>query len=491
MTSPRIPAETFSIDRDLDVPLYMQLQRQIVGGVLRGRLRPGDQLPATRSLARHLRVARITIGQAYSELAAIGCLEARDRSGHYIAPGAATGLAPPQGPGPGPRFDWGQRLDGRFSRSRRTDFNPDWRNFRFPFVYGQIAPEVVDHTAWRDCAVRALGRREFSPLTADLYGDDDPELVDYIIRHILPRRGIHADPSEVLLTLGGQNGLWLVAEILLNQGSVAAIEDPCYPGLREILSLSPARVVPVPVDAEGLDPARLPPDLTAVFTTASHHCPTNVVMPPARRRLLLDRALHEGFVVVEDDYEFELSITGAQTPALKAMDGAGAVIHIGSFSKTVFPGLRLGYLVADRIFVNEARALRARSLRHPPGMLQRTLANFLALGHYDAQLGRMRRVHTERHRIMLAAIRAGGLAPAFGQTGGPGFWIACPDGIDSPGLAQVLRSREVLVQPGLPFCADPLLGQRYFRLGHSTIPAERIPEGIARIAETLAGMARS
>lgn len=488
MTPPRIPAEAFSVDRNLDVPLYMQLQHQIVAGVLHGRLRPGDRLPATRSLARHLIVARITIGQAYSELAAIGCLEARDRSGHYIAPEAATGLAAPKDTVPRPRFDWSQRLDGRFSRSRRTDFNPDWRSFRFPFVYGQIAPEAVDHAAWRDCAVRALGRREFSSLTADLYGDDDPELVDYIIRHILPHRGIHADASEILLTLGGQNGLWLVAEILLNRGGQAAVEDPCYPGLREILSLSPAHVVPVPVDANGLDPARLPPGLSAVFTTASHHCPTNVTMPPERRRHLLDRALRDGFAVIEDDYAFELSFSGPRAPALKAIDDAGAVIHVGSFSKTVFPGLRLGYLVADPAFVVEARALRARSLRHPPGMLQRTLANFLALGHYEAQLGRMRRVHAERHRIMLAAIRACRLSPAFDSTSGSGFWIETPEGIDSPALAKALRTRDVLIEPGLPFCADPALGRRHFRLGHSAIPAERIPEGIARIAETLETM---
>lgn len=488
MTTPRIPAETFTIDRDLDVPLYMQLQHQIVAEVLSGRLRPGDRLPATRNLARHLQVARVTIAQAYSELAAIGSLEARDRSGHYIAAAATTGLAAPQDLAPGPRFDWGQRLDGRFSRSRRTDFHPDWREFRFPFVYGQIAPEVVDHAAWRDCAVRALGRREFSPLTADLYGDDDPELVDYIIRHILPRRGIHADPTQVLLTLGGQNGLWLASEILLGRGGRAAVEDPCYPGLREILSLSPAEVVPVPISAQGLDPERLPADLAAVFTTASHQCPTNVIMPVAWRRRLLERAVQDRFAVVEDDYEFELSLTGHHAPALKALDHAGAVIHIGSFSKTVFPGLRLGYLVADPAFITEARALRSRSLRHPPGMLQRTLANFLALGHYDAQLGRMRRVHSRRQRIMLTAIHAIGMSPVFDSTGGSGMWLATPKGVDSVALAQLLRSHEVLIEPGLPFFTDPAAGRRHFRLGHSAIPAERIPEGIARIAAAMAEM---
>ncbi len=481
-----IPAEAFFIDRASPVPLQVQLRRQIIAGVTEGRFRPGDRLPSSRELARHLEVARVTVALAFAELVSADCLTSRVRSGHFISDRIEARMAAPALPSDSARFDWSGHLDGRFARSGRTDRVPDWRRFRFPFVYGQADPELVDHAAWRDCAVRALGRREFIPLTADLYDEDDPELVDYIIRHILPRRGIRARPGEVLLTLGAQNGLWLAAEILLGEGRRCAIEDPCYPGLREILSRLRAEIVALPVDAQGLPPQSVPPGLAAVFTTASHQCPTNSTMPLDRRRALLDRAAAQGFAVIEDDYEFEMSFAGATSPALKAMDGAGAVIHVGSFSKSVFPGLRLGYMVADPAVIAEARALRARVLRHPPGMLQRTLAHFLSLGHYDAQMNRMRRVYAERRRVMERALAAEGLRIAApGATGGSSFWLELPPGADSTDLALRLRARDVLVEPGAPFFARPERGARFLRLAYSSIPAGLIPEGIARIAAAL------
>lgn len=488
---PKIPAEAFFIDRSTEVPLHVQLQRQIVSGVLEARFRPGDKLPATRALADHLRVARVTVGQAYAELVSIDCLASRDRSGHYVSP--RIDVAPISGrqSGAGPTFDWTRHIDGRFSRTGRTDFVKDWRSYKFPFIYGQIDPALTAHSAWRDCAMRALGRRDYGVVTSDLYGEDDPELVDYILRHILPRRGIQARADQVLLTQGAQNGLWMVAEILLTQGRTAVIEDPCYPGLREILALSQSQILPLAIDAQGLDPAQIPTETDVVFTTASHQCPANVAMPEPRRRALLQRAMAEGFAVIEDDYEFEMFFAGTPSPALKAMDRGGAVIHLGSFSKTVFPGLRLGYMVADPRFIAEARALRARSLRHPPGMLQRTLANFLALGHYDAQMTRLRRVNAERRALIQAGLVAGGLGTGFRpDADGSTYWIAAPEGVDMTKVAQKLRPDGVLIEPGTPFCQDPAQGRRHFRLGYMAVPTDRITEGVAKITTAIASAAK-
>ena len=478
-----IPAEAFILDRHAAIPLQVQLRRQIIEGVMARRFRPGEKLPSIRALAGHLGVARVTVAQAFAELVATDYLCSRDRSGHYISDGIE--LAPDAGaPAPAtPRFDWQRHLDSRFSRAQRRDRVPDWRRFRFPFVYGQADPELVDHAAWRDCAVRALGRREFDALTGDLYGEDDPELIDYIARHILTRRGIRAGPEEILLTLGAQNALWLISQILLGPGRRCAIEDPCYPGLREILTHDGAQVLPVTVDAQGLPPDAIPAGLSAVFTTASHQCPTGSTMPLARRHALLDRALTDGFALIEDDYEFELSFAGATSPALKAMDQGGAVIYVGSFSKSVFPGLRLGYVVADPAFIAEARALRGLALRHPPGHMQRTLAHFLSLGHHDAQMKRMRRSYAERRAVMLAAMAPEGLQMAGGATGGSSFWLASP--VPSRALADLLRTRDVLIEPGWPFFARPDQGDGFFRLAYSSISAARISEGIRRIAAAI------
>lgn len=479
-----IPPEAFILDRSAAIPLQLQLRRQIIEAVIAGRFRPGEKLPSIRALAGHLGVARVTVAQAFAELVATDYLTSRDRSGHYISEGIELGPeAGPPAP-PAARFDWGQRLDGRFAQAQRRDRVRDWRRFRFPFVYGQADPELVDHAAWRDCAVRALGRREFASLTGDLYGEDDPELIDYIARHILTRRGIRARPEEILLTLGAQNALWLISQVLLGPGRRCAIEDPCYPGLREILAHSGAAVHPVAVDAQGLPPDAIPAGVSAVFTTASHQCPTNTTMPLPRRRALLARALQDGFALIEDDYEFELSFAGATSPALKAIDQSGAVIYVGSFSKSVFPGLRLGYVVADPGFIAEARALRGLSLRHPPGHMQRTLAHFLSLGHHDAQMKRMRRSYGERRAVMLEAIGQEGLDLARdGATGGSSFWLASP--IPSRALAETLKARDVLIEPGWPFFADPAQGDGFFRLAYSSISAARIPEGIRRIATAI------
>ncbi|RNI20812.1 PLP-dependent aminotransferase family protein [Paracoccus pantotrophus] len=481
-----IPPDAFFLDHAAGLPLQVQLRRQIIAAVTAGRFRAGEKLPSTRALARHLGVARVTVAQAFAELVSTDYLASRDRSGHYISDSIERRLeAEPPAPDT-PRFDWDSQIEGRFVRAQRTDRERDWRGFAYPFVYGQADPALVDHAAWRDCAMRALGRREFDSLTGDLYDADDPELVDHIARQILPRRGISAGRDEILLTLGAQNALWLVAQVLLRPGASCAVEDPSYPGQREILLASRARILPVPVDARGLPPDAIPPGVAAVFTTASHQCPTNSTMPLARRKELLARAQAQGFAVVEDDYEFEMSFAGAPSPALKAIDRAGAVIYIGSFSKSVFPGVRLGYVVADPRVIAEARALRGMVLRHPPGHMQRTLAHFLSLGHYDAQANRMRRAYARRREVMLAAIAREGLRLASPEaTGGSSFWLATPEGVDSSALATRLKARGVLIEGGAAFFAQPVRGRGFFRLAYSSISAERIPEGIRRIAEAL------
>jgi GntR family transcriptional regulator/MocR family aminotransferase len=197
-------------------------------------------------------------------------------------------------------------------------------------------------------------------------------------------------------------------------------------------------------------------------------------------------AVERGFVVVEDDYEFELSFKGAPSPSLKSMDEAGSVVYIGSFSKSLFPGLRLGYMVADAEFIEEARALRALVLRHPPGHIQRTVAYFLSLGHYDAQINRMRKAYQDRRAVMTEAIGRYGLqvAEAVGQ-GGSSFWMIAPEGVDTDILARRLHDRGVVIEPGRGFFEPGHGPTRFYRLAYSSIASADIPEGIRRIAEEI------
>jgi GntR family transcriptional regulator/MocR family aminotransferase len=223
-----------------------------------------------------------------------------------------------------------------------------------------------------------------------------------------------------------------------------------------------------------------------VFTTASHQCPTNATMPLDRRLALLAAAARDNFVIVEDDYEFEMSFLKPVSPALKSLDSEGRVIYVGSFSKSVFPGMRLGYLVGPASFIREARALRLMLLRHPPGHIQRTVAYFLSLGHYDALINRMRAAYKRRRQIMAESIAEAGLTVAGqGGFGGSSFWMRAPQGTDTDALAMRLRGDGVLIEAGKSFF-DPARPQgQFYRLGYSSIAPAKIPDGIARIAKAI------
>jgi GntR family transcriptional regulator / MocR family aminotransferase len=202
---------------------------------------------------------------------------------------------------------------------------------------------------------------------------------------------------------------------------------------------------------------------------------------------LLDAASAQDFVIVEDDYEFEMSFLKAVSPALKSMDREGRVIYVGSFSKSIFPGLRLGYIVAPEGFIREARALRALTLRHPPGHIQRTAAYFLSLGHYDALVNRMKQAFKRRRQAMSEAIEATGLQIAGqGGVGGSSFWMRAPEGVDTEILAQELHGQGVLIEPGRVFFDPERAPRNYYRLAYSTIPVGRIAEGVGLIGTEIA-----
>lgn len=487
-----VSVEYFFVNKADPRPLQSQLREAIVRGIAEGSLQAGDKLPSSRSLALWLGISRMTVSLAYEELCAKGLLDPRRRSGIYIADSGLQGLeALPPAHQDQTAFSWARHLDFRHVASQRKDRVQDWHRYRWCFTYGQSDPLIVDRNAWREATLQALTPSAFSRSIEDHYDGDDPDLIEYICSHVLPRRGIHARPAQVLLTLGAQNALWLIAQILLGKGGHGVIEDPGYPGLKEILGQSPARITPVRVDHDGLPPDALPQDADVVFMTASHQCPTGATMPIARKKALLDQALAQNFVIVEDDYEVQMSFEGNHLPALKAMDRAGAVIYVGSFSKSVFPALRIGYIVAEEPFIREARALRAMSLRHIPVQMQRSLTMFMSSGAYDAQLRRTRLHFDARRKTMQAAFDRFGLTCAAPQnSGGSSFWMRLPEGIKASELAAELLHSGVVIEAGEAFFADASEGQSFYRLAYSSVQQEDIDDGIARIAAVIRSKAK-
>ncbi len=480
-----IPAEAFVLPSAARGSLQQRIRQMVTEAVVSGRFRAGQRMPSSRGLAAHLGISRITVTLAYAELVSSDYLTARGRSGYFVSDTAPRAPDLPQ------RSHRAEAPD--FARLLRPQAAPpqvarpaDWERYAHAFIYGQIDPALFDHQNWRLCAVRALGRRDFAALTQDYYDQDDPLLIEHLLGTILPRRGIAAAPDEVLLTLGAQNALWITVAALLGPGRRAAVENPSYPGLRSILAPSGTEVIPVDVDADGLPPDRIPKAVDVVFTTASHQCPTNATMPLDRRLALLEAAARDGFVIVEDDYEFEMSFLKPVSPALKSLDAGGHVVYAGSFSKSVFPGLRLGYLVGPPVFIRAARDLRMAVLRHPPGHVQRTMAYFLSLGHYDALIARMRNAYRKRRQVMEDAIHDHGLTVAGqGGFGGSSFWMRAPDMVDTEVLATRLRADEVLIEPGRAFFDPASAPRNLYRLGYSSVPPARIPDGISKIAAAI------
>ncbi len=258
--------------------LQMRLREAVSSAIWEGRFRPGDRLPATRALAAHLGVARITVALAYEELAAEGWLGAEPRRGWFVAEGAprAPALEPAA---EGPRIDWALRLGPEPPALGAQAKPADWRRFAHPFVFGQPDPEGFPLDDWRFCARRALGRAEFDAVAGDVGDRDDPMLVAEIARRGLAARGVRAEPEEVLVTSGAQNALWLAAELVLKArpGALVAVEEPGYPETRHMLRRLGARLAPVAVDAEGIPPDAIPPEAALVVVTPA------IRRPPARR----------------------------------------------------------------------------------------------------------------------------------------------------------------------------------------------------------------
>ena len=482
----------FSLDEGAKTSLQMQIRQIFVEAILKRILLPGDKLPSSRALATQLSVSRNTVNLAYQALMDSEYIEARPRSGYVVSASAPVGRlefveSDQDNSASNEVVDWGTKLIAPLEEVRLVKKPLNWREYEFPFIYGQTDSTLFAHSQWRDCSRQALGLRDFGNTVGDFGFNDDPMLVNYICSRSLPRRGIQVVQEQLLVTLGAQNALYLVAQLLIDKTKTVVIEDPSYPDLRDIVQRRTDNIISLPLDNEGmiLDEAVLA-QADIVCITPSHQCPTTTTMSLRRRHDLLALAKKYDFIIIEDDYEFEMNFIEKPSPALKSLDKTGHVIYVGSLSKSLFPGLRLGYLVASYKLIEQARSLRHLILRHPPGHTQRTAAYFLALGHYEAQLRRLRRHLEVRREVLQEALEKEDL---FEQTashfGGTSFWIKGPLWLDSRLLAERAAQQGILIEAGDVFFSPVNPPLNYFRIAYSSIDAKKIPEGIEKLATIL------
>ncbi|WP_137114177.1 PLP-dependent aminotransferase family protein [Mesorhizobium sp. GR13] len=474
----------FRLPRGSRLTLRDQVCEAVSAAIARGAIAPDAALPSCRELAEQLQVSRNTAFAAYSRLVDEGLLEARDRSGYYVANAEACLIRPestsdeddPVAPSPLPEL---AALPSRMSRVCHPE---DWARYPYPFIYKQTDPRFFPIDAWRECSRQALSRKTIADWTRDSIEDDSPHLLQQIRQRLLAYRGITATNEEVMITVGAQNALSIIGLLMRDAEGVIAVEDPGFPDARNAFLTAGNRLVPAPIDAGGLVVEAIPRDCKLVYATPSHQFPTSVTMSHARRAALLAAASEQRFLILEDDYEAELDSMRKPEPSLRAIDTAGRVIYVGSMSKTLSPGLRLGYIVAHRDIIREARAIRRALLRHAPTLMQETMAYFLRLGHYDIHLRRTVSRKRDRWLRMDAAIREH--LPQFKvqSSGGTSFWLTGDEGFDSTEFCHRLLRRGVIVDDGAVFHMQGELC-RSFRMSFALVDPAQIDAGIRLIAD--------
>jgi len=477
------------------ISLQAQIREMLVGAILDAHIPVGVALPSTRALALQLGVARNTVALAYELLVNEGYLLTRSRSGHFVNPEILANR-PQARPRPHPErkappVAWAGRLRFTPSSQRNIGKPADWQKYPYPFVYGQIDPALLPIPGWRECSAQAMSVSAVRGWAGDLIDADDPLLIEQIQTRLLARRGVFAAPDEILVTVGAQHALFLLATLLVGPDVTVGVENPGYPDARNIFASRTSRVVALPVDEQGLALTPALAECDYVYVTPSHQCPTNVTMPLPRRQALLDWAQGGDRVLIEDDYEVELGIEGRAQPALKSLDPSGRVLYVSSLSKTLAPGIRSGFIVGSRELIREARMLRRLMLRHPAANNQRSVGLFLAMGYHDALLRRLKQTGAERPRALAAALARHLPDVAFrAVAGGTSFWLQFPPEVDTRVLARAAEARGVLIEPGDVFFAGSAPDAHHARLGFGSIATERIEAGIAELAGVVSELQR-
>ncbi len=469
----------FRISADSGQTLQAQIRQAVVAAILDRQIAASMPLPSCRILAEKLSVARGTVVLAFQQLVDQGFLVARERRGHFVNPDVIASPPRPVSPqAPAGQVDWKALRRIEPSILSAPPKREDWIKSAYPFVYGQFDPSLFPTAEWRECNRMALAVLEIRNWAADVGDRDDPLLIEQIQARLLPRRGIFANPDEIIVTLGAQNALYMLATLLMAKGTKVAMEDPGYPDALSIFKLAGAEIAPVPVDSKGIVTSEIAPDADFVFVTPSHHCPTMVSLHADRRSDILARAQRNNQIIIEDGYDGQL-IDESPQQALKSLDRNGRVIYVGSMSKTLAPGLRLGYIVASAELITELRALRRFMLRHPPANNQRAVALFLSLGHHDALVRRLSTAFDERRKRLAQALAVH--LPDWRPTetaGGSSVWLEGPHGADTRQIADHVAARGVLIEPGDRFFAGEQKPTRFMRLGISSITLQHIEPGI-------------
>lgn len=399
-----------SVDPTRDVALHRQIYEEMRAAILGGRIRPGEVVPSTRELALSLSVSRSTVKLAYDFLLSEGYLEGHVGSGTRVCELLPEEQVRRRGKDPAPgsaRASLRPRLSAAGEALLRMKSEPDHSGLLFRFHYCRPDVERFPHTQWRRLQLEGLSGADAELFNYQQDGMGYRPLRAALARYLGRSRAVRCDADQIVIVNGTQQALVLLATVLLEPGDHVALENPGYSGALDIARQYRARVSPIPVGREGIGIEKLPAKgARLLYITPSHQFPTGVVLPLARRLELLRWAAATRTLVVEDDYDSEFRFGSRPVPSLQGLDEAGCVAYIGTFSKTMFPSLRIGYLVLPRPLVAAVERAKWMLDRHTSLLDQHALAAFLTRGLHERHLRRMRKVYARRRAVMLEALHA-------------------------------------------------------------------------------------
>ena len=472
-----------TIDRRASKPLYQQIYDSFRSRIIRGDLRAGDLVPSSRELARESRISRLPVLTAYAQLLAEGYFESRVGAGTFI-----SSSLPSRSTGSLPSAARGQRLLSAQVAALPKYERPSWAESLGPFQVGQPELQKFPIEIWLRLVARYSRRMRLKALQ---YGNAMglPELREAIATYLRTSRGVRCEAQQIMIVSGSQQALDLAACMLLEAGRAAWVEEPGYWLVHHVLKAARCRIVPVPVDAEGLNVTagiKLNRNARVAFVAPSHQYPLGVTMSAARRLQLLEWAQRSRAWIIEDDYDSEYRYGSLPIASLQGLDGNARVIYIGTFSKVTFPSLRLGYLVIPVDLIERFAAMRQVMDICPTHITQAVMSDFIREGHFARHVRRMRPIYAERRSVLVAELerQLGDSVTIMGDQAGMHLAIFLTRGRDDRKIAATAARQSLWLSP-LSSSYIGRTARHGFVLGFGNTKANDIPQAVRRLKKLI------
>jgi len=482
-------APLIAIDRSGEKPIHRQIYDAFRAMILDRRLQAGQQIPSSRALADDLGISRIPVLSAYAQLLAEGYIESRSGAGTFVTKSLADQFLGARSSVAGIASDAGPAAISRGARLLPSEPTP-WFPASGAFSVGQIAVDHFPFRVWSDLVTHHARRVSAASMN---YSDPMglPRFREVVAAYLRTARAVKCDAAQIMVVSGSQHALDLSARVLLDSDTSAWIEEPGYELLRNALALSACRLVPVPVDSDGLDVAAgisQCPEARAAFVTPSHQYPLGATMSAARRLQLLEWAHRSGAWIVEDDYDSEYRYESMPVASMQGLDPGARVIYIGTFSKTLFPSLRLGYMVLPPSLIDRFLKVRQANDLCPSHLYQAALADFIAGGHFTRHLRKTRQLYAERRNALTQALHNefGSEIEILGAEAGMHLVVTLPAGSEDRTISARAAQSGLWLWPlsSAYAGAHPRQG---FILGFAATKAEDMQHHVRRLRDAVLG----